>query len=451
MVTQLKRVAFKTDRALEFFTESELTTQLGYGPKRWPLVLVKELIDNALDACESTTLAPKITVTIEDDAITVTDNGPGIAANIIEKSLDYQIRISDKKGYISPTRGQLGNALKCVWSAPFVVHGQGLIEVRAGGRYHRIEVSLDRLAQRPLINHTVKAGSVRNGTSVKIHWPQVASYPADDEEQEFYRAETIELALTELIADFAAFNPHASFALCVQSRRVAYYPATDPNWRKWREDALTSPHWCTPTTLRVLIAAYITEGEGERHLRDFVGEFSGLSGTQVRAEVLGPFTKAGVRTLSDLVAKGDVDLDLNKVTSLLDAMKRHSKPVEPARLGVLGHAHLEKVLTACGAGAVKYRRIAEFDEQGLPFVVEAAFGIKGSDREEDQEEDTADRRRLIIGMNWSPVFKIPASSIDDTLGNECLVGHRDSVVYLLHMAHPRFMFTDHGKGALADE
>ncbi|MGO9055925.1 MAG: ATP-binding protein [Candidatus Binataceae bacterium] len=447
MATQLNRVAFTTDRTLEFFSESELTTQLGYGPKLWPLVLVKELIDNALDACEATTaITPDITVTIDNDALTVTDNGPGLPAAIVERSLDYRVRISNKKHYVAPTRGQLGNALKCVWAAPFVAHGQGLIEVAAGDRHHRIEVSLNRIAQQPQINHTVKVGAVKKGTSVKIRWPQVASYPAN-EYQDFYRAESLEQALGDLIADFAAFNPHASFALCVQTRRVAHHPATDPSWRKWRADAPTSPYWYTPATLRGLIAAYLNEGD--RHLRDFVGEFSGLAGTQVRADVLGPFTKAGVRKLSDLVVNGDVDL--GEVTRLLAAMKAHSKPVEPTRLGVLGRAHLEKVLTGRGAGAIKYCKVADLDEQGLPFVVEVAFGIKeGSDREADQEEDTAERR-LIVGMNWSPVFKIPASSIEDILGNQCLVGRQDSVVYLLHMAHPHFEFTDHGKGALADE
>jgi DNA topoisomerase VI subunit B len=137
MAEQLNRIAFTTDRTLEFFTESELRTQLGYGRELWPVVLVKELIDNGLDAGEATAVAPVITVTLEADAITVADNGPGISANIIEKSLDYYVRISDKKGYISPTRGQLGNALKCVWAAPFVVTGEGLVEVTACGLHHR--------------------------------------------------------------------------------------------------------------------------------------------------------------------------------------------------------------------------------------------------------------------------------------------------------------------------
>jgi DNA topoisomerase VI subunit B len=454
---QLTRTAFTTNRTLEFFSESELTTQLGYGPKLWPMVLIKELVDNALDACESTTVAPEITVTIEDDAVTVTDNGPGLPAAIVERSLDYRVRISDKRHYVAPTRGQLGNALKCVWAAPFVVHGQGLIEVDAGDRHHRIEVSLDRIRQEPRINHTVAARSVKNGTLVKIHWPQVASYRTDDRQQ-FYRSATIGRALAALIADYAAFNPHASFALDVQGLRAAHHPAADPNWRKWRADAPTSPHWYTPAALRGLIAAYITEGD--RLLRDFVGEFSGLSGTQVRAAVLSSFAAdAGVRKLSDLVVNGDIDLAA--VTSLLAAMKDHCKPVEPARLGVLGRDHLEKVLTTRGAGAIEYKKIAAFDDKGFPCVVECAFGIKDIEEEEleaDQDEEDGEEQAaipagytLIVGMNWAPVFKIPSGTISEILNYTCRIQRDDPVILLVHMARPRLEFVDHGKGALADE
>jgi DNA topoisomerase VI subunit B len=159
----LNRTAFTTDRSLEFFTQSELTTQIGYGPRLWPLVIAKELIDNALDACETAGAAPEIAITLEPDTLTVSDNGPGIPPEVVERSLDYHIRISDKKHYVSPTRGQLGNALKCVWAAPFVYTGKhGLVEVTARGLHHRIEVSLDRIKQAPTIAHTTEP-SVKKG------------------------------------------------------------------------------------------------------------------------------------------------------------------------------------------------------------------------------------------------------------------------------------------------
>ncbi len=52
-VARLERTAFTTSRMLEFFSEKELAMRLGYERRWWPTVLVKELIDNALDACET--------------------------------------------------------------------------------------------------------------------------------------------------------------------------------------------------------------------------------------------------------------------------------------------------------------------------------------------------------------------------------------------------------------
>src|SRR5690349_18388879 len=99
------REAFVTDRFMEFFTEAELTTRIGYSKALWPLVMAKELVENGLDICESTHVPAAITVKLERDALTVRDNGPGIRPEIIARSLDYRVRISDKKFYISPTRG----------------------------------------------------------------------------------------------------------------------------------------------------------------------------------------------------------------------------------------------------------------------------------------------------------------------------------------------------------
>jgi DNA topoisomerase-6 subunit B len=176
VTTTLNRTTFTTNRALEFFSEKELQMQIGHSRPFWPIVLVKELIDNALDACEQAGIAPKITVTVERDAVLVQDNGPGLPASTLTRSLDYMVRVSDKAHYVSPTRGQLGNALKCVWAAPFVVSGaHGCVEVITGGTAHTIDVRLDRIKQEPLITHTTSPdGIVKSGTLVKMHWPQIA-------------------------------------------------------------------------------------------------------------------------------------------------------------------------------------------------------------------------------------------------------------------------------------
>jgi len=52
MRTELHREHFTTSRECEYFTEKELRAQIGHEKSKWPLAILRELIDNSLDACE---------------------------------------------------------------------------------------------------------------------------------------------------------------------------------------------------------------------------------------------------------------------------------------------------------------------------------------------------------------------------------------------------------------
>jgi DNA-binding transcriptional regulator YdaS (Cro superfamily) len=106
---QLTRVAFETSRLMEFCTTRELTNQVGHDPTRWPEVVVKELVDNALDAAEEADIAPVIWIDISGDTITITDNGAGVPDETVVGVLDYTTRTSNKEVYSAPTRGAQGN------------------------------------------------------------------------------------------------------------------------------------------------------------------------------------------------------------------------------------------------------------------------------------------------------------------------------------------------------
>lgn len=82
------RHTFTVSRAAEFFSEKELEMQMGAGCSHWLPMLLKELIDNAIDAAEAAGVAtPEVHITLADDAFTVADNGPGIPPETVEKSL----------------------------------------------------------------------------------------------------------------------------------------------------------------------------------------------------------------------------------------------------------------------------------------------------------------------------------------------------------------------------
>ena len=73
MSAALTRTAFRTSRLLEFCSRKKLTAQTGHQPTAWPLVIVKELVDNACDACEEARAAPVISITVDEAGITVAD------------------------------------------------------------------------------------------------------------------------------------------------------------------------------------------------------------------------------------------------------------------------------------------------------------------------------------------------------------------------------------------
>ncbi len=59
MTVKLNRTTFQTSRLLEFCSEKELVNQTGHQTHEWPLVILKGLLDNALDACEEAGVADR--------------------------------------------------------------------------------------------------------------------------------------------------------------------------------------------------------------------------------------------------------------------------------------------------------------------------------------------------------------------------------------------------------
>ncbi|MBV8890685.1 MAG: ATP-binding protein [Acidobacteria bacterium] len=173
----IERVAFKTSRLAEFCSERELVAQTGHRSREWPLVILKELADNAIDACEDKELAPEIDISVstETGEIVVADNGPGIPAEVVKDVLDYSSRVSSREAYVSPTRGAQGNALKTLVAMPFALHGnRGTVIVEAKGVRHTITFRVDQLRQAPVIDHQQTDIPNQKGTRVIIRWPELA-------------------------------------------------------------------------------------------------------------------------------------------------------------------------------------------------------------------------------------------------------------------------------------
>jgi DNA topoisomerase VI subunit B len=171
----LTRETFRTSRLLDFCSERELVKQIGHSVDQWPLVILKESVDNAIDAAEEANTPPVIRVEVINGAIVITDNGPGIPAETVADILDFSVRVSSREAYASPTRGAQGNALKTIVAMAFALDGtKGETVIESHATAHRISFKVDQVRQKPKIDHIREGSSVRSGTRITVKWPVCA-------------------------------------------------------------------------------------------------------------------------------------------------------------------------------------------------------------------------------------------------------------------------------------
>ena len=453
---KLTRVPFEVSRLMEFCSQRELTNQTGHDLSDWLLVILKELVDNALDSGEEAGVAPVITISVstKTHTIVVEDNGPGISGHTIRGICDYNIRVSSREAYVSPTRGAQGNALKTMLAMAFVVDqagrrdadpgdaiGRTLIE--AGGIAHTIEFAVDHVTNEPVIAHTTAPSSIAVGTRISIQWPSSGGYLFDEAEDRF----------KQLAESYIWFNPHLTLRGAWDGVEFVNVETTNPDWTKWRPSDPTSPHWYSQARLQRYLSAHVARdlhlGQ-DRPVREFIAEFRGLSGTGKQKQIL---AEIGASRQSLREFYGVTRVNRAGIAQLLDAMKRHSKPVPPKHLGVIGSDHLKaRVLAAGGAAHTFTYRRETGCSAGIPYVVEYAFGLhqlglKGAYRQ----------RLSITGANWSVGIHNPFRRFGKTgegLDSMLAAARADRsqpVILALHLASAHIQYADRGKSSIIVE
>jgi DNA topoisomerase VI subunit B len=210
MPPTFERTIATLSRVAEYFSVRELQAMTGQYEEDFAAVVIKELLDNAIDGCEDAKAieaytrsgnTPMVHVRWhawpdEDRAdLTVADNGVGIPPAIVASILNFDTRTSDKVIYRSPTRGAQGNAMKTVLGIPYALGIRAPLVIEAHGVRHTITGSVDP-AGNVHIRHDTTAIAKRPGTSVMLTLPAAQADPAC-----WGRA-------------FAVFNPHTSVKIC---------------------------------------------------------------------------------------------------------------------------------------------------------------------------------------------------------------------------------------------
>jgi DNA topoisomerase VI subunit B len=448
---KIERVAFETSRLMEFCTERELVNQTGHQRSDWPLVVLKELMDNALDAAEEAECAPEVEINVTSNdlgggQIVISDNGPGILPKTVRGILDYTVRVSSREAYVSPTRGAQGNALKTILPMNYVMGGSAETLIEAHGIAHHIRFKVDRILLQPKIEHTQSDSEIRRGTRITINWP--------DRRKPYFNGYLDDRSgsLTHAVSAFCSLNPHLTCRMTWNDQALIEWNATNPNWAKWRPRDPTSPHWYNYERFERYMAAHVARDAKRkrvRTVREFVAEFRGMSSTIKQKTVLEEFG-ASHTTLSEFLGTSE-QINTEQVGKLLESLKRHTEPVKAKHLGLIGEEHCRQVLDnlGCKMETFRYSKTTKEYEQ-IPWVIEMAFAIK----EEALKAESA-HRDLIQGINWSAALgSSPFRQLGthgegmDGVWRDLRAGPTEPIVLILHVACPRIEYLDRGKSAI---
>ncbi len=331
---------------------------------------------------------------------------------------------------------------------PYIVDGSnGRVDINTGGQDNTIEVSLNLLSQEPEIKHTVKDSFIKNGTSVKVHSSLLASL-------ELYNVHGFYKRVIEIVAHYAAFNPHATFTLkyhtdhyqnednddIIDEDYEVKYDRIKSQFEKWRPCDKIPPHWYTDEQLRNLVAAHVhaeRDGGRVRTVREFVSEFRGFTSPAKQKKVTRSLGLMKATYLHDFVNKDDVDMEM--VERLREYMKSNCKAPKPKTLGIIGERHLTDWMIGQGVEENTVNYSMEYGEHGdLPFVLEVSFGVFDNKERE---------REMVYGLNWAPTIKDPLSLIGQQ-SVEAQIEEGDPVLLLVHIAYPQLKFTGKGKSEI---
>ncbi len=324
---ELNREHFEISRAAEYFDAKELQAQTGQHANKFGAVVLKELIDNALDACESAGINPVIKIgiaTTEDRMrICVSDNGKGISEAVIKSILNFDSRTSDKAAYKAPTRGAQGNAFKTIIGIPHALGG-GLVTIDSQGLRHTIKAKATPAGTID-IDHKISQIDAGTGTAVYVDMPKRAVHPY------WYARAT------------AIFNPHAvvkirtfddmEFTMLTfedESEESAIFYKRLGDCQKITPNEPTSAHWYDSGDFEKLV--YMQGAQNDIFLGEFVRQFRGLTSTGK--------AKAITSQIKEYRLVSDIYKDSIAIESMRLAMQNESKPVQPKALGAIGANNL---------------------------------------------------------------------------------------------------------------
>ena len=381
MSVTLARQVFSVSRAADFLEARALVSQTGQPKPRFGDVVLKELLDNALDACETAGVPPEIQVTVTHDQdaqlVTVADNGDGIPPGVVGRILDFATLTSDKALYRSPARGAQGNALKTIAGIPRALGVTNPVIIEARSVRHVVAVGLDAAGQ-VAVRHETRESPRTAGTAVTV------PLPGD-----------LDLNAAGWVRGYALVNPHAAFTVVEHGHGTepdepdSYKPTAGDGWRKPLPTDPTSAWWYDPAAFTRLAASLATLGD-DRPIGQFIAEFRGLSSTTKRKQIAADVPRA--RRVSDLT-------DPATAEDLLESMWAASTPPNEKSLGRIPEQHYTGLLDQAYGIDRSWHKHGGIVHDGVAWHIEVTVA------------ETTSPGNVVYATNYAVTFDDPLSHV----------------------------------------
>lgn len=433
---------FHTDsRAGENFTKDGLETLTGQPYRQWGRYVVKELVDNALEAVEAADAEPKVSVSLATEqqapreyvqGVSVSDTGNGIPESQLRQIADVETFGGTKRHYTLPTRGTQGNALMTLLGIQHLV-GEGPLMIETRGQLYEFEIDDNTIDATPSVSISKKAprlsadGGVTTGTTVTVQF--------GDDGKKMANA----TGIYRTLVGFSTLNPHVTFNLSGTESAAAENTTTryEPKGSATSGRAL----WFDRQAFVERLKADIRSAP-ELPVAEFISEFDGLSSRAKCTSVTESLGVDGDRSIRDVFTNLSDGLDDGLVDDLHAAMRQETtsrseknlhktlgsvgKGLQHGPVAFLDHwnavdiGNLVDELNADGADVSDWRDLVtyyrssdafETQEHRIPFVFElAALPVLDDDSPRDSH----------FGINGSVSYSAPRASVNytDTNGKQ---------------------------------
>ena len=335
---------------------------LGFDNKRKALLtVVKEAVDNSLDACEEARIMPEIGVEIVEMGpdrfrVIVEDNGPGIVKKQIP-NIFAKLLYGSKFHTMKQARGQQGIGISAAVLYSQLTTGRPTkikSKISPKDPAHIYELRIDTTTNSPeIVKEEETVWNKDHG--VRIEMDIEASYQKGEQGVDAYIKQT------------AIVNPHATFVYTNPKAEQAIYPRAAEHLPK--EPLAIKPH---PYGIELGIMLKLLKQTEKRTLQAFLTE---------------EFSRVGPGTAKEICENASLDtrmkpetLEHPHVEKLMEGIKK-TKIIAPSTdcIVPIGEELLEKGLRK-EVPAEFYCSVTRPPEvyRGIPFVVEVALAYGGN-------------------------------------------------------------------------